>query len=52
MRADSADPDQVNQLFTAIDRKFGRIDRLEDLELERMRRISCLARETGARLSR
>jgi NAD(P)-dependent dehydrogenase (short-subunit alcohol dehydrogenase family) len=26
MRADSADPEQVAQLFAAIDRKFGRID--------------------------
>ncbi|HLG82499.1 MAG TPA: SDR family oxidoreductase [Bradyrhizobium sp.] len=52
MRADSADPEQVVQLFAAIDRKFGRIDvlvnnaaiiaqqsRLEDLGFERMRRI-------------
>jgi NAD(P)-dependent dehydrogenase (short-subunit alcohol dehydrogenase family) len=52
MRADSADPEQINQLFTAIDRKFGRIDvlvnnaaiiaqqsRLEDLEFERMRHM-------------
>ena len=52
MRADSADPQQVAQLFTAIDRKFGRIDvlvnnaaiiaqqsRLEDLAFERMQRI-------------
>ena len=52
MRADSADPQQVAQLFAAIDRKFGRIDvlvnnaaiiaqqsRLEDLEFERMQRI-------------
>jgi NAD(P)-dependent dehydrogenase (short-subunit alcohol dehydrogenase family) len=52
MRADSADPEQVAQLFAAIDRQFGRIDvlvnnaaiiaqqsRLEDLEFERMRRI-------------
>ena len=52
VRADSADPEQVAQLFAAIDRNFGRIDvlvnnaavlapqsRLEDLEFERMRRI-------------
>ena len=52
VRADSADPEQVVQLFDAIDRKFGRIDvlvnnaamlaqqsRLEDLGFERMRRI-------------
>jgi NAD(P)-dependent dehydrogenase (short-subunit alcohol dehydrogenase family) len=52
MRADSADPQQVAQLFDAIDRKFGRIDvlvnnaaiiarqsRLEDLGFERMQRI-------------
>src|SRR6202046_4730259 len=52
VRADSADPEQVPQLFSAIDRTFGRIDvlvnnaaviarqsRLEDLEFERMRRI-------------
>jgi NAD(P)-dependent dehydrogenase (short-subunit alcohol dehydrogenase family) len=52
VRADSADPEQVAQLFAAIDREFGRIDvlvnnaavlapqsRLEDLEFERMRRI-------------
>jgi NAD(P)-dependent dehydrogenase (short-subunit alcohol dehydrogenase family) len=52
MRADSADPEQVAQLFAAIDQKFGRIDvlvrnaaiiaqqsRLEDLEFERMQRI-------------
>ncbi len=52
MRADSADPEQVAQLFAAIDREFGRIDvlvnnaaiiapqsRLEDLEFERMQRI-------------
>ena len=51
-RADSADPEQVARLFTAIDRTFGRIDvlvnnaailapqsRLEDLGFERMRRI-------------
>lgn len=52
MRADSADPGQVAQLFAAIDRAFGRIDvlvnnaamlarqsRLEDLGFERMQRI-------------
>lgn len=52
LRADSADPKQVIQLFAAIDRAFGRIDvlvnnaaiiarqrRLEDLEFERMQRI-------------
>ena len=52
VRADGADPEQVAQLFAAIDRNFGRIDvlvnnaavlapqsRLEDLEFERMRRI-------------
>lgn len=52
VRADSADPDHVAQLFAAIDREFGRIDvlvnnaaiiahhsRLEDLEFERMQRI-------------
>ncbi|MBP2302391.1 SDR family oxidoreductase [Azospirillum picis] len=52
MRADSADPEQVAQLFAAIDREFGRIDvlvnnaamlarqsRLEDLGFERMQRI-------------
>ncbi len=52
VRADSADPEQVTQLFAAIDREFGRIDvlvnnagiiaqqsRLEDLGYERMRRI-------------
>jgi NAD(P)-dependent dehydrogenase (short-subunit alcohol dehydrogenase family) len=52
VRADSADPEQVAQVFSAIDRKFGRIDvlvnnaaiiakqsRLEDLEFERMQRI-------------
>jgi NAD(P)-dependent dehydrogenase (short-subunit alcohol dehydrogenase family) len=52
VRADSADPEQVAQLFAAIDRKFGRIDvlvnnaaiiaqqsRLEDLAFERMQRI-------------
>ena len=52
VRADSADPEQVVQLFAAIDRTFGRIDvlvnnaavlaqqsLLEDFEFERMRRI-------------
>lgn len=52
VRADSADPDQVAQLFAEIDREFGRIDvlvnnaaiiakqsRMEDLEFERMQRI-------------
>jgi len=52
VRADSSDPEQVSQLFAAIDREFGRIDvlvnnaavlaqqsRLEDLEFERIRRI-------------
>jgi len=52
VRADNADPEQVAQLFAAIDREFGRIDvlvnnaallmqqsRLEDLEFERMLRI-------------
>jgi NAD(P)-dependent dehydrogenase (short-subunit alcohol dehydrogenase family) len=52
VRADSADPEQVAQLFDEIDRKFGRIDvlvnnaamlarqsRLEDLDFERMQRI-------------
>lgn len=52
MRADSADPEQVDQLFAAIDREFGRIDvlvnnaailarqsRTEDLPFERMQRI-------------
>jgi NAD(P)-dependent dehydrogenase (short-subunit alcohol dehydrogenase family) len=52
MRADSADPEQVAQLFAAIDRTFGRIDvlvnnaaiiarqsRLEGLDFERMQRI-------------
>ncbi|MDI7047869.1 SDR family NAD(P)-dependent oxidoreductase, partial [Escherichia coli] len=51
VRADSADPEQVAQLFAAIDQTFGRIDvlvnnaaiiarqsRLEDLEFERMQR--------------
>ncbi|WP_246797887.1 SDR family oxidoreductase [Burkholderia perseverans] len=52
VRADSADPEQVAGLFTAIDREFGRIDvlvnnaaiiarqsRLEDLGFERMQRV-------------
>ncbi len=52
VRADSASPEQVSQLFAEIDREFGRIDvlvnnaaiiaqqsRIEDLEFERMRRI-------------
>lgn len=52
VRADSADPAQVAQLFAAIDRKFGRIDvlvnnaamiaqhsRVADLEFERMKHI-------------
>lgn len=52
VRADSADPEQVAQLFEAIDRRFGRIDvlvnnaaiigrqsRLEGLGFERMQRI-------------
>ncbi|OTP71106.1 hypothetical protein PAMC26577_24555 [Caballeronia sordidicola] len=52
VRADSADPEQVVQLFAAIDREFGRIDvlvnnaaiiaqqsRLEDLGFERMQRV-------------
>jgi NAD(P)-dependent dehydrogenase (short-subunit alcohol dehydrogenase family) len=52
VRADSSDPEQVAQLFAAIDQTFGRIDvlvnnaailappcRLENLEFERMRRI-------------
>lgn len=52
VRADSADPRQVAQLFAEIDREFGRIDvlvnnaaiiakqsRTEDLEFERMQRI-------------
>jgi NAD(P)-dependent dehydrogenase (short-subunit alcohol dehydrogenase family) len=52
VRADSADPEQITQLFAAIDRKFGRIDvlvnnaaiiarqsRLENIELDRMQRI-------------
>ncbi|WP_453319141.1 SDR family NAD(P)-dependent oxidoreductase, partial [Streptomyces sp. NPDC054756] len=52
VRADSANPEQVVQLFAAIDRAFGRIDvlvnnaginalqsRVEDLAFERMQRI-------------
>jgi NAD(P)-dependent dehydrogenase (short-subunit alcohol dehydrogenase family) len=52
VRADSADPEQIAALFTAIDRTFGRIDvlvnnaamlaqqsRMEDLGFERMQRI-------------
>lgn len=52
VRADSADPGQVEQLFAAIDETFGRIDvlvnnaavlelqsRLEDLSFERMQRV-------------
>ncbi len=52
VRADSADPEQVAELFSAIDRSFGRIDvlvnnagvlakqsRIEDLSFERMQRI-------------
>jgi NAD(P)-dependent dehydrogenase (short-subunit alcohol dehydrogenase family) len=52
VRADSADPEQVAQLFAAIDQMFGRIDvlvnnaaiiaqqsRLEDIGFERMRRM-------------
>ena len=52
VRADSADPNQVAQLFAAVDQAFGRIDvlvnnaaiiaqqsRLEDLSFERMQRI-------------
>ncbi|AZE88749.1 SDR family oxidoreductase [Pseudomonas orientalis] len=52
VQADSADPEQVAQLFAAIDRTFGRIDvlvnnagvlatqsRLEDLGFDRMQRI-------------
>jgi NAD(P)-dependent dehydrogenase (short-subunit alcohol dehydrogenase family) len=51
-RTDSADPSQIMQLFTEIDREFGRIDvlvnnaaiiahhsRVEDLGVERMQRI-------------
>ncbi|MBD8120368.1 SDR family oxidoreductase [Pseudomonas lutea] len=52
IRADNADPEQVTQMFSAIDQTFGRIDvlvnnagvlgpqsRLEDLGFERMQRI-------------
>ena len=52
VRADSADPQQVAELFAAIDRKFGRIDvlvnnaamlaqqsRVEELGFDRMQRI-------------
>jgi len=52
VRADSADPQQVAELFAAIDRKFGRIDvlvnnaamlaqqsRMEELGFDRMQRI-------------
>ncbi|KAA0594839.1 NAD(P)-dependent dehydrogenase (short-subunit alcohol dehydrogenase family) [Azospirillum lipoferum] len=52
VRADSADPAQVVQMFAAIDQEFGRIDvlvnnaavlarqsRTEDLDFERMQRI-------------
>lgn len=52
VRADSAEPRQVAELFAAIDSKFGRIDvlvnnaamlaqqsRMEDLDFERMQRI-------------
>ncbi len=52
VRADSADPEQINQLFSTIDREFGRIDvlvnnagiiaqqsRLENISFERMQRI-------------
>lgn len=52
IRADSADPEQVAQMFAAIDQAFGRIDvlvnnagilapqsRLEDLDFARMQRI-------------
>ncbi|SDF44495.1 SDR family oxidoreductase [Terriglobus roseus] len=52
IRADSADPDQISQLYDAIDREFGRIDvlvnnaaiiahhcRVEDLNFERIQRI-------------
>jgi NAD(P)-dependent dehydrogenase (short-subunit alcohol dehydrogenase family) len=57
VRADSADPEQVAQLFAAIDREFGRIDvlvndaaiiaqqsRMEDLAFERMQRIFAVRR--------
>src|SRR3546814_18932577 len=52
VQADSADPEQITQLFSVIDREFGRIDvlvnnaviiaqqsRLEKLGFERMQRI-------------
>lgn len=52
VRADSADPEKITQLFSTIDREFGRIDvlvnnagiiaqqsRLENLTFERMQRI-------------
>lgn len=52
IRADSADPDKIAQLFSTIDEEFGRIDvlvnnagiiaqqsRLEDVGFERMQRI-------------
>lgn len=52
VRADSADPEQVEQLFAAVDREFGALDvlvnnaamldlqmRVEDLSFERLRRI-------------
>lgn len=52
IQADSADPDQVQQLFAAVDNHFGRLDvlvnnaavlarqsRLEDLDFDRMQRI-------------
>jgi NAD(P)-dependent dehydrogenase (short-subunit alcohol dehydrogenase family) len=52
VRADSADPEQVAELFSALDRSFGRIDvlvnnagvlakqsRMEGLSFERMQRI-------------
>ena len=52
IRADSAEPEQVEQLFAAVDQNFGRLDvlvnnaavlarqsRLEDLDFARMQRI-------------
>ena len=52
VRADSAEPNQISELFSTIDRKFGRIDvlvnnagiiaqqsRLENISSERMQRI-------------
>lgn len=52
LRTDSADPEQVSDLFATIDREFGRVDvlvnnaaiiapqsRLEDLSFERMQRV-------------